>query len=171
MEKTIKTARLILRPLSPSDLETTHQYASDAENCKYMINLPNRDLTETKAFLSCAEIEWLMDKPEFYEYAICLDGKHIGAVSLTLVGDGIGEIGWILHKDYHGKGYATEAAIEIVKLARRLSLSKVIAHCDIRNVRSRLLMERLGMRFVEESPRYYADNRGSSFEMKYELIL
>lgn len=171
MEKTIKTARLTLRPLSPSDIETTHQYASDVENCKYMVNLPNRSLAETKAFLSCAEIEWLMDKPEFYEYAICLDGKHIGAVSLTLMGNGVGEMGWILHKDYHGKGYATEAAIEMVKLARRLNLSKVIAHCDIRNVRSRLVMERLGMRFVEENPRNYTDSRGSSFEMKYELSL
>ncbi len=171
MQKEIRTIRLLLRPLSPADLETTHQYASDVDNCKYMINLPNHDTVETRAFLSCVEIEWLMDNPRFFEYAICLDGKHIGAVSLYLNDDNSGEIGYILHKDYHGKGYATEAAVEIVKLAQRMNLKKLVAHCDVRNVKSRMLMERLGMRFVKENPRYYADNRGESFEMKYELVL
>ena len=37
----LKTNRLTLRPLNIGDLDAVHTYASDIENTKYMINLPN----------------------------------------------------------------------------------------------------------------------------------
>ena len=44
-------------------------------------------------------------KPKFYEFAIVLGDKHIGAVSAYLENDGkVCEIGWVLNKNYQGKG-------------------------------------------------------------------
>ena len=40
----IRTERLVLRPLGVKYLQTTHIYASDYENTKYMVNLPNADI-------------------------------------------------------------------------------------------------------------------------------
>ncbi len=49
-EFSIKTERLILRPLERNDLDTTHEYAGDVENTKYMIHLPNNTIKETEQF-------------------------------------------------------------------------------------------------------------------------
>lgn len=37
MSFVLKTERLVLRPLDIEDLDTVHEYASDVENTKYMI--------------------------------------------------------------------------------------------------------------------------------------
>ena len=47
----IVTPRLTLRPIGMGDLETTHAYASDRENCRYMMFLPNDTLEETRQFI------------------------------------------------------------------------------------------------------------------------
>lgn len=55
---TIKTERLTLKPLGMKYLETVHEYASDLENTKYMLFLPNESIEETKEFLQMADKEW-----------------------------------------------------------------------------------------------------------------
>ena len=144
---TINTVRLVLRPFQPGDLSTMHAYASDPENTEYMLYLPNRSIEGTERFLRMAIAEWEKDKPQFYEFAIVLDGKHIGAVSAALDESGQeSELGWILHKDYWGKGYASEAAKAIMDFAfEELKVKKVVAHCDYRNVASIRIIEKIGM--------------------------
>ena len=44
----ITTKRLILRPHGTEYLETTHKYASDLENTKYMMALPSDSLEATR---------------------------------------------------------------------------------------------------------------------------
>ena len=144
---TIDTARLVLRPFQPEDLTTMHAYASDPENTEFMLYLPNRSIEGTERFLRRAIAEWEKDKPQFYEFAIVLDGKHIGAVSATLDESGQeSELGWIIHKDHWGKGYASEAAKAILDFAlEKLKVKKVIAHCDYRNKASIRIIEKIGM--------------------------
>ncbi|KTF07563.1 GNAT family N-acetyltransferase [Psychrobacter pacificensis] len=55
------------------------------------------------------------------------------------------EIGWRLHKDYWGLGYATEAAQAALRYAFEvLELSEVVAFTAVINKRSQKLMQRLG---------------------------
>lgn len=57
------------------------------------------------------------------------------------------EIGWTMHPDYVGRGYASEAASAVLRLAfRELVLHKVFAELDPRNDASVGLCLRLGMR-------------------------
>ena len=42
--RVVHTERLLLVPLGPQYLISTHEYASDYENTKYMVNLPNADI-------------------------------------------------------------------------------------------------------------------------------
>ena len=78
----LRTERLVLRPLCAQDLETCDQYALDADNCRYMLFLPNQTSEETLAFLKSCEAEWDREVMEAFEFAITLEGRHIGAVSL-----------------------------------------------------------------------------------------
>ena len=170
----IKTQRLTLRPSTPDDLESTHEYASDIENTKYMIYLPNETIEETKSFLERVATEWQKDDPYFYEYAIILNKKHIGAVSASLDENREGcELGWIIHKDYQGKGYAFEAAKAVVDFAvNELNVKKIYACCDFRNEPSFRLMEKLGLSLESDSgTRRYKNTKEDIQELMYSLKL
>lgn len=170
----IETARLTLRPLGTGDLATTHAYASDAENTKYMMFLPNESVVETRVFLEECENQWQSPQPEQYEFAILLNGVHIGAVSLYFEnGPEVCELGWVLAAPYHGHGYATEAARAAMAFARdRLCVRRFIAHCDAENLASQGVMRKLGMVLTDDSGT--RKNRGSDEvrrELRYEVIV
>jgi RimJ/RimL family protein N-acetyltransferase len=77
------------------------------------------------------------------------DGEVVGNSILILQGTGLseGEIGWTTIPRHAGKGYATEAAREVLRLAfEHYGLRRVVANLDARNDRSAALCERLGMR-------------------------
>jgi RimJ/RimL family protein N-acetyltransferase len=56
-------------------------------------------------------------------------------------------LGWALHPDHTGRGYATEAVSEMLRVAfDDLGLRRVTANCFTDNEASWRLMERIGMR-------------------------
>ena len=150
----LKTQRLVLRPLGTEYLQTVHAYASDLENTRYMVHLPNETIDETLEFLKSAGAEWEKENPSFYEFAVLHEGRQIGAVSIYLEEGGnggtgeseksapSGELGWVFHKDYWGQGFASEAAGALVEYAvRELNIRHFIAHCDAENPGSYRVMD------------------------------
>ena len=145
----INTERLALRPISLGDLETAHAYTSDLENTKYMMFLPHESVGETAAWLRSCEAMWRSSAPHHLEFAILLEGAHIGSVTLYPLTDGRVELGWILNKAYQGHGYALEAARAAIEYGRQvLGARRFFAQCDSENEASYRLMERLGMHRV-----------------------
>ena len=149
----IRSKRLLMVPLGPQFLLSTHEYASDLDNTRYMMYLPNEDIEMTQDFLDKVHAEWQKTNPSFYEFAILLGDIHIGAVSIYMNKDNYeGELGWIIHKEYWGNGYAVEAASSIIKFAiEKLHVKRLIAHCDSENISSYRVMEKLGMVLVHKS--------------------
>ena len=170
----IKTPRLTLCPLGPEYLESTHAYASDGENTKYMMFLPNETLEETRQFLEASAREWRKPHPEYYEFAVLLNDAHIGGVNLYFdTAPDIGELGWVLLPEHQGRGYATEAARAIMDFARNaLGIRRFIAHCDAENAASQAVMRKLGMTLKDGAGT--RRNRGSDEvrrELLYEIII
>ena len=164
----IRTPRLTLRPVTAADLATTHAYAGDLENTRFMMFLPYADEAETAAFLLDAQAQWRMDAPERYEFAVCLEGTHIGGLTLYMQEDRTeAELGWVLHKAYWRKGYVTEAALALMDFARFLGVTRIFACCDSENVASYKTMEKLGMRLCGKGTR---TNRSMGDETRIELI-
>ena len=149
----IHTKRLLLVSLGPQYLISTHKYASDFDNTRYMKCLPSTTISETKDFLERVQEEWQKASPQFYEYAILLDREHIGAVSIYINKDNAeGELGWIINKKYWGNGYAKEAAKVIMNFAiQELKVRKFVAHCDSENISSSRVMEKLGMSLASKT--------------------
>jgi [ribosomal protein S5]-alanine N-acetyltransferase len=57
------------------------------------------------------------------------------------------EIGWVLHPDYHRQGYASEAALALLRYGfAELKLHRIIATCQPENPASYGVMEKIGMR-------------------------
>lgn len=167
----IKTERLTLRPLGIKDLDTTFDYASNPDVTKYMLFRPAKEKSDTLLFLKRVESEWKKDNPSFYEMAIILGNRHIGAVSATLNKErDTAELGWILNKNYHNQGYMNEAATALVQYVKEhLHIHHFIAHCDSRNIPSFKVMEHLGLKKISESPRSYSDEKGNFVEYTYKL--
>jgi len=111
----IQTDRLILRAFKEDDFEAVHSYASSAENTAYMLFGPNNE-DDTRGFIKRAISSSLEDPITNYTFAVELKetGKLIGACDLYMKSDDP-EAGWILHKDYWGKGYGTEMGMALLK--------------------------------------------------------
>lgn len=148
----IETEHLTLRPMRREYFASTHEYASDPENTRYMLFLPNDSETDTMQYLIDAENESAKEKPSYYEMAVFLGEEHIGAVSLYLSENGgPAEFGWIINKRFHGHGYAAEAAEALLGYAvNELGIRHFQAHCDSENLPSRRVMEKLGMTLADE---------------------
>ncbi|BAL91299.1 putative GCN5-related N-acetyltransferase [Actinoplanes missouriensis 431] len=65
------------------------------------------------------------------------------------------EIGWHLHPDAWGRGYATEAATAVLAYAARFGISPVLAVTYPENAASQAVCRRLGMRHLGRTDRYY----------------
>ena len=65
------------------------------------------------------------------------------------------EIGWHLHPDSHGNGYATEAARAVLAHGFGCGLEEIWAVMYPHNAPSRAVAERLGMEEVEVAERWY----------------
>ena len=165
----IKTERLTLRPISMEYLHSTHAYASDLENTRLMMFLPYESLAETESVVRRSVELWGMARPHHREFVILRDGEHIGGITLYFLDDPAeGELGWILHKKYWGRGYVTEAAKAMLEYAKNsCGIRRVIACCDSENLPSRRVMEKLGMTLAQTGAR---KNRSMGDAERVELI-
>ncbi|MBR2342930.1 MAG: GNAT family N-acetyltransferase [Clostridia bacterium] len=144
---TLKTARLVLRKISATDLEDCYEYSSDPEVPKYLLWYPHTERSFTRYYLGYVERKYR--RGEFYDWGIELDGKMIGTVGFTSldVNNNAGEVGYVLNRRFWGLGIATEALNEVLRFGFEiLSLERIYAKFIIQNEKSREVLCRCGMR-------------------------
>lgn len=149
---TIETERLILRPFREGDGSDVFEYLHEPEvNCFACMKLDSPDDAEKEVRERSGETE--------YYFAIVLkaSGKVIGEI------DAYPEAGephadddapkdtfspcWMLNREYHGRGYAFEAAHAFFDyLFREKGARRIYAYVEEHNAASRRLCEKLGMR-------------------------
>lgn len=144
----IRTERLLLREFRDSDLDDIHAYAAVPEVSRFMTWGPNT-LEDSRAFLGRAlaqQADW--PRPHV-GLAIERDGRVIGSIRMDLQGEDGSEadIGYTLSADHWRQGVASEAAAAMLRAAfATLGLHRVWATCDVENVGSFRVMEKLGLR-------------------------
>jgi len=145
---TLETERLILRKVTKEDIEDMYLYGSDEEVSKYVTWNTHETIADTKGF-----VEFVLNKyenkqvsPWGIEYKE--NGKFIGTIDFVWwqPNHKIAEIGYVISKDYWGKGLTTEVAKELVKFGfEEMDLVRVQARCDVENIASARVMEKAGM--------------------------
>jgi RimJ/RimL family protein N-acetyltransferase len=150
-ERPLETARLTLRPFAPGDFDDLYAYHSRPDVARYL-HWEARDRTQVREALArqCDEIA-LIAEGDWLTFAVVWReaGKVIGEAGLELIslGSRQGEIGFVFHPDYQGRGLATEAAEALLWLGfDTIGWHRITGSCDARNHRSARLMERVGMR-------------------------
>jgi RimJ/RimL family protein N-acetyltransferase len=149
---------LLLRPYAPSDLEALLAIYSRPDVVRYLY-YETRDEDEVRELLARKVAQRSLDEPgDVLALAVVLkaNGRVIGDVILAWLDNEHhqGEIGYVIHPDHQGKGYAKEAAKVLLRIAfEEAGLHRVIGSLDSRNEASAALMEGIGMRreahFVE----------------------
>jgi [ribosomal protein S5]-alanine N-acetyltransferase len=109
---TINTNRLVLRQLEESDTEALHAVFSDKETMRWWGVAPCQTLAATEGYVAGLDEKY----PGLSRWIITeQDNRALGWVSLREKNPGVANIGYILNSDFHGRGYAREAAIAIIE--------------------------------------------------------
>lgn len=146
----ITTSRLVLRDFVAEDWQAVHAYASDPEVVRYMPFGPNTQ-QESRDFIERMLADQAEGAREALQPAVTLKdgGSLIGACRIGVVaGVGLSEasLGYTLRRTAWGHGYATEAARALVALGfDTMGVHRVHATCDVDNIASARVLEKLGM--------------------------
>ena len=147
----LRTARLLLRPLTVEDTDALLSYRSLEEVCRFVPFEPmNRETIMERLEGRWAQTAFTADNAGVILGVELADGARlVGDVTLFQWSElhRCAELGWILDPAHSGHGYATEAAAELMRLGfQELGLHRIVARVDARNDPSLRLAERLGMR-------------------------
>ena len=147
----VRTARTMLRPLAAADVDDLVAYRSLDEVCRWVPFEPMDHDTVTEKLHSTWDRDGITDEGQWLTLGVELaqPGNVVGDVVLFFrsAEHRSGEIGWVFHPAYSGRGYATEASHAVLHLAfDQLGLHRVTARVDARNDASLRLADRLGMR-------------------------
>ena len=145
----LTTPRLRMRPWRDTDLPAFAELSADA---RVMEHFP-KCLERCESDAAVQRIRERFDNEGYGLWAVEVPGvaDFVGFVGLhvpTFEAPFMPcvEIGWRLAKDHWGHGYATEAAQRALDFAfEELRLDEIVSFTVPDNVRSRAVMERLGM--------------------------
>lgn len=134
----IETERLRLRPVTPDDVDDFHAYQSREDFARFMLFEPRSREEMAARVNEWSEHTALERDDDYLEMPIerLADGVMVGHLYLKLrsIENLTAEIGWGLHPDHHGQGYAAEAARALLHVAfDRMRLHRVVADLDPRN--------------------------------------
>ena len=146
----LRTDRLLLRPWREADREPFAALNADARVMEYMPSVLSSERSDALAAELSVEIEergfglWAIEIPGVAEFA-GFAGLHVPTFEAPFTP--CVEIGWRLAHDLWGRGYATEAARAVVRDGfERLGLAEILSWTVPANLRSRRVMEKIGMR-------------------------
>lgn len=148
----IKTARLLMRPYATSDAAALHDIYSRPEIVRYLYEQPrSRENVDTMVAERLDNVS-LVKGGDHLSLVVTLQedpDTAIGTAMLHWVSEehAQGEVGYTLHPDHQGKGYATELTRTLVDLGfRETEVHRIVGRLDMRNVASRRVLEKSGMR-------------------------
>lgn len=147
----VHTERLTIRPATADDVEATWQIRRLPEVGQWLTSAPTVRASYAEHFVDPERLAKTL--------VIELDGVPVGDLMLAVedawgqtevverTRDVQAELGWVIAPGHAGRGYATEAVRELLRVCfEELGLRRVLAQCFADNLASWRLMERLGMR-------------------------
>ncbi len=145
-EVELRTARLLLRAFRASDVDDSRAYRDDPELARFLPHIPQPFTREdAEAFVLRNMTEPWELQPTF---AVVLHDRVIGTVNLEIAPDTrTAMIGYTIARQHWGRGLATEAATAAMQWALdEHDLVVIWASTDPENLRSRRVLEKLGMK-------------------------
>lgn len=150
LDKTINTARLILRQWQDKDIAPLTAINQDPKFFEFIAS-PLKNSEEAKDFINRANIYFKEHGFGWWAVEIKKSQELVGFVGLRKIDYDLSfcptiEIGWRLGSKYWGYGYATEAAKKVLEIGyTNFNLPEIVSFTIPYNIKSIKVMERLGM--------------------------
>ena len=144
----ITTTRLVLRPLSITDVNDIYEYAVDDEIGPSAGWTPHKTIEETTRI-----VEFMLTEGDVYAITLRDTGKLIGTLGLhkkDILSDSK-ELGYVLNKTYWHQGFMTEACKAVLIYTFEIEKTDriVVKHFKY-NEKSKNVINRLGFKFLKE---------------------
>ncbi|TWP45760.1 GNAT family N-acetyltransferase [Lentzea tibetensis] len=160
----ISTDRLVIRDWTPDDAEAALRIYGSADVTHWLTPAMDRvgDLAAMRSVLHA----WQESQPNLLtprgRWAVVRkdDKEVVGGLGIRLLPpfeDDL-ELSWQLAPEAWGNGYATEAGSALVDWAFTQDTDELFAVARPKNTRAIAVAERLGMRWVGETSKYYGLN-------------
>lgn len=151
-EITFETPRLILRKVTPEDLDNIFEYCKNPNVARYVTWDAHQSLEDTKKFINYALDSYKVGAPEPMAIILKDDPKQrmIGSVGLIPASpkNRTFELGYVIAEEYWGKGLVAEAAKPLINFGfKHFAMQRLQCRCDILNPQSSRVMEKLGMQY------------------------
>ncbi|HEX3925109.1 MAG TPA: GNAT family N-acetyltransferase [Streptosporangiaceae bacterium] len=160
MAALLTTERLTLRPWKLDDAAAALGAYGDTEVSRWLA--PAMDRVPDEAAMRLVLQQWVAEDSRMLtpagRWAVERreDGRLIGgATLLPLLPDDEYEIGWQLHPDAWGHGYASETGRALARWAFDQGIEQVIAVVRPTNTRAEAVVRRIGMEWVGETEKYH----------------
>lgn len=141
----IRTERLLLRKPEAEDAEEIfRRYAGDVSIGPYLVWPIHRSVDDTRGFLAFSESEW--QRWPGGPYLICRkrDRTIVGSTGLGFETPERASTGYVVAKEFWGRGIATEAVLAVKRLAHDIGLRQLFACCHPDHRPSRRVLEKAG---------------------------
>ena len=145
-KQTWRTSRLAARPATSVDAQLVFDsYASDPAVAKYMTWRPHRSVADTIEFLGRCERVWADGSAFPWTLRLDQDGELVGMIEIRVRAHTV-NLGYALARRWWRQGLMSEAVKAVVSWAfAQPEIYRVWATCDVENVGSARLLERVGM--------------------------
>jgi RimJ/RimL family protein N-acetyltransferase len=149
----LETARLLLRPFTPADLDDLYHITRDPDVMRHIGD--GHPLTHAETGRNLSMIINTLHRRGFGRWALVLKetGALAGYCGLSMGSQEVGvELAYLLAKSEWGRGLATEAGAACLRYGfENLGLDKIAALTRPDNAKSRRVMERLNMKYLRDS--------------------
>lgn len=147
---TLETDRLILRRMTIEDQHDLFEYASDPELTKYTIWDYHKTLENSIQYLQLILEQY--ENKQVSNWAIVLKSnqKMIGTCGFVYWAPEHhrAEVGYALSRKYWNRGLMSEAIQELISFGfAHMDLNRIEARCNIANMGSERIMQKMGMTF------------------------
>ena len=169
--KIIELDDVILRPFKYDDAQQMFDnYCSDNEVTKYLPWSTYDSVKGVQNYLKSFLYKY--NTNNFFEWAIEYKSTKqvVGAISFTVKGKEVGELGYVLSKKMWGKGIIPRSAKAVTDYIFSLGFKKIFAKCQIANQKSEKVMQKIGMEFEGISRKADYNNCGELVDFKVYSI-
>ena len=176
--KVLETERLILRYIHEDDFDNLYRMNSDPLIMKYVGDGSTRSHEQMINELGIL-ISHYTRKPGLGIWATILKSTNtfVGASGLVYYDNTPEiEIGYRLLKEHWNNGYATEASIGLLKYGfNNIGVRKIVSSAHVENFASRRVMEKIGMRHLDDRVNYrclqaYYEIEAETYEALYNRL-
>jgi len=135
----IETDDLIIRNFELTDEDDLCEYMLQRVNAEFEA-YPNFNASKAKE-----EIILRSNSEEFFAIELKSNHKVIGNVYLGKREFNTRELGYVLHEDYHRRGYGSSASKAVMDFTFKSGIHRIYAECAPQNVSSWKVMEKIGL--------------------------